>query len=110
MVNRGVVMVRPKPPYREWAKRLDASGMVPENDGERTVYLIPSFESDDEAWEILATVYSDIFEQELWSWRADPSAWPSNRSFAMFREWFAIEFHSVVEDLGDDVIMEEEED
>ena len=74
------------------------------------MYLIPSFESDDEAWEILATVYSEIFEQELWSWHTDPSAWPPDRSFSIFQEWFAIEFHSVVEDLGDDAITEEDED
>ena len=109
MLNRGAVIVRPKQPYIKWATGLDDSGLIPDADGEKTVYLIPSFEDDDEAWEIVEEIYQEIFERELWSWHTDESAWPANRTFAMFKEWFDIELHSVVEDLGGVEIIDDED-
>jgi hypothetical protein len=99
MLNRGVLIVRPRRPYIDWAAQLDDSGIVPDAEEERTVYLIPEFESDAEAWEILEEVYAEVFERELEGWHTDEAAWPQNRTFVMFKEWFDIELHSVVEDL-----------
>ncbi len=42
-----------------------------------------------------------IFENELYGWHTDEAAWPKGRDFAMFKKWFEIELHSVVEDLCD---------
>ena len=99
MLNRGVLIVRPKQPYLDWAAGLDDSGVVPSVEDEQTVYLIPSFEDDDEAESILKTIYEEIFERELDGWHTNESAWPKKRTFAMFKQWFHIELHSVVEDL-----------
>ncbi|MFQ6078844.1 MAG: hypothetical protein ACE5NJ_06890 [Thermodesulfobacteriota bacterium] len=99
MVNRGVVIVRPKQPYLDWARSLGDSGVMPDVKGERTIYLIPDFESDEQAWEILEEIYDEIFDNELWGWHTDPSAWPQDRSFPVFQQWFHVESHSVVEDL-----------
>ena len=65
MLNRGVVIVRPKQPYLDWAAGLDDSGIVPDPNDEQTVYLIPSYEDEEAAWEILAKVHPVIFENEL---------------------------------------------
>ena len=111
MLNRGVVIVAPKQPYLDWAAGLDDSGVVPDIDGERTIYLIPSFESDEQAWEILEEICDEIFDNELWAWHTDPSDWPQDRSFPMFQEWFHVEFHSIVEDLcGYEIVDEDDED
>ena len=109
MLNRGVLIVRPRQPYLDWAAGLDDSGLVPDPDDERTIYLIPSFEDDDEAWAILKEVYAEVFERELDGWHTDEAAWPQNRDFAMFQEWFDIELHSVVEDLCADPIVDDED-
>lgn len=109
MLNRGVLIVRPKQPYLDWAAGLDDSGLVPDPDGEKTAYLIPSFEDDDEAWEIVEDIYAEVFERELEGWHTDEDAWPQNRTFAMFKEWFDIELHSVVEDLVGDEIVDDED-
>jgi hypothetical protein len=101
MINRGSVIVRPKQPYLDWAAQLDDSGIVPDPQDERTIYLIPEYDSDVEAMEILANCFDIIFEEELGGWHTDESAWPRKRTFALFREWFSFEFHSVVEDLCD---------
>jgi hypothetical protein len=50
-----------------------------------------------------------IFENELYGWHTDEAAWPRGRDFAMFKDWFEIEPHSVVEDLCDVEIVEDDE-
>ena len=109
MINRGVVIVRPAQPYLEWAATLDDSGIVPDEAGECTVYLIPHYDDDGEAWELLSKVYEEIFENELWGWHTDEAGWPKQRTFTMFKEWFDVEFHSVVQDLCEYEIVEEDE-
>lgn len=108
MINRGSLVVRPKQPYLDWALQLDDSGIAPDPDDERTIYLIPTYEDDVEAMEILAKCFDIIFEQELAVWHTDERAWPKNRTFAMFRDWFSFEFHSVVEDLCGYEIVEDD--
>ena len=110
MLNRGVVMVRPKQPYLDWAARLDDSGIVPEPNDEQTIYLIPSFDAAEEAWEILEKMYPSIFENELYEWHTDEGAWPKGRDFAMFKAWFEIKVYSVVEDLCGYEIFDEDDE
>ena len=105
MLNRGVVIVRPKQPYLDWAAGLGDSGLVPDLNAEQTVYLIPSY-GHEEAWEILERVHPTIFENELYGWHTDEAAWP--KDVAMFKAWFEIELHSVVEDLCDYEIVDED--
>ena len=100
MLNRSAVMVRPRQPYLDWAAQLDGdSGVIPGPDDERTVYLIPEYDEEDDAWEILEEIYAEIFESELYGLHTDESRWPQQRDFAMFKEWFEIELNSIVEDL-----------
>ena len=99
MLNRAALIVRPAQPFLEWAASLDDSGLVPDVEGEQTVYLISEFEDDREERQILEDVYSEIFERELEGWHTDESQWPQKRTLAMFRNWFKLEIHSVVEDL-----------
>ena len=108
MLNRGALIVRPKQPYLDWAAGLDDSGLLPDADDERTVYLIPGFEDDDEAWEVIEDVYAAVFERELNDWHTDEAAWPDGRTFKMFLDWFDVEFYSVIEDLGDEEIADDE--
>ena len=108
MLNRAVLIVRPKQPFLDWAAGLDDSGLVPDAEGEQTVYLVPEFESDEEGLRVLKRVYAEIFERELDGWHTDPSAWPQKRDFKTFQQWFSIELHSVVEDVVDDALIDDE--
>lgn len=107
MINRGAIIVRPKQPYIDWADQLDDADLLPSREGEKTVYLVPEYDDDMEAMEILSKCYDIIFEAELEGWHTDESAWPKNRTFSMFREWFEFEFHSVVEDLCDYAVVDD---
>ena len=103
MLNRAALIVSPKQPFLDWAASLDDSGLVPDVAGEHTVYLVPEFESEEEGH-----VYAEIFERELDGWHTDESAWPEKRDFKTFQEWFSIELHSVVEDVVDDVLVDDD--
>ncbi len=67
---------------------------------ERTVYLISEKDSDGEKavekW--IKRNYKALFEAELGSWYTDPGLWPSKRTLKLFKEWFNVEYHSVIED------------
>ena len=43
--------------------------------------------------------WKGFFEYKLAGWYTDESLWPKNRTLKMFREWFAIEYRSMVWDL-----------
>jgi hypothetical protein len=47
---------------------------------------------------------------ELSGWHTDEAAWPKGRDLAMFKKWFEIELHSVVEDLCDFEIVDQDDE
>lgn len=99
MINRCALIVRPAAPYVEWAAGLDDSGAAPRPDDEPSVYLIPDVDSIAEAWAFLERLYDGIFRVELHGWHTDERAWPRDRTFAMFQEWFDVDIASSIEDL-----------
>lgn len=99
MINRAALIVRPAEPFIKWAAELNDSGVFPSPTDEQTVYLIPSYEETEEADHILKKIYAEVFERELFDWHTDERAWPQKRTLTMFKKWFSIEMHSVVEDL-----------
>ena len=108
MLNRSVLLVRPKQPFLDRAAGLDDSGIVPNVEGEQTVYLVPEIEDDDHADRVLKRVYAEVFERELYGWHTDEAAWPKNRTLSLFRKWFEVEMHSVVEDLCDFSLVDDD--
>lgn len=107
MINRSAVIVHPKRPCLDWAASLDDGDMNP-LDGERSVYLLPEYDDDVEAMALLSDVYDRIFQAELENWHLIMEDWPANRTFAMFREWFDIEMHSLVFDLSGEPLVDDE--
>lgn len=49
-----------------------------------------------------------IFEEQLDSWYRVPSLWPKRRNLPAFERWFTWGQHSMVVDLRDDVLIQEE--
>ena len=64
------------------------------------VLLIPDFSGPKQATEYIKTIYSGIFDAELVSWGIPKEEWPSDRTLEMFKEWFDIEFHSMIYDVA----------
>jgi hypothetical protein len=107
MINRGVVIVRPKAPFIEWLRGLPDPEMEATLEGLRAdsnVYLISAYDSEKQRSSILKRVYARIFDEELLGWWTDESAYPHRRTLALFLEWFDVGFHEAAYDLGDDAI------
>jgi len=105
MINRCAISVRVRQPFLDWlrsfADPVAANLTLQEVNKDSRVYLLPEYEFDDEQTELLKKFYDLIFEVELGAWWMDTSDWPQERTFQMFREWFDVEFHSIVEDIVD---------
>lgn len=110
MINRSAVMIRPQQPFLQWVNALEHSHVVSDSDCEPTAYLLPVSLADDEAWSHLETVYLDIFDAELEAWDLDETHWPAGRTFSMFQEWFEIHMISMIQDLVEGPIVEEDDD
>ena len=110
MINRAAITVKPLEPFLQWAKTLDDSDLIPGEEDESTVYLVPYILSEQHEADILKQVYAEIFERELFEWHTDESAWPKRRTLAMFKKWFKYEIHSIVEDLCSYPILNDDSD
>lgn len=108
MLNRAALIVRPGPGFMKWAASLDDSGLLPDSEGEQGVYLVPQFDFLDEAQSALPRMFEEIFERELEGWCLDQATWPEDRSVAVFKEWFTAEWHTVIEDLCGDPLLDDE--
>ncbi|MDD2580846.1 MAG: hypothetical protein PHR66_02515 [Desulfuromonadaceae bacterium] len=110
MVDRGVLVVKAKEPFREWLSLLPGSDhlTIKEINDDCTAYLIPGFENDHERDHILKKVYSDVFVEQLVKRCIDEDRWPQKRTLTLFKRWFELEFHSVVEELVEDELYTEE--
>jgi hypothetical protein len=58
---------------------------------------------------VLKKCFDSIFSEELAGWYNDPSVWPDRRTVKMFREWFEVEFASMITDLSDDPLLHDED-
>ena len=79
MINRCAVLVQPAQPFLEWLRRVDpmsAKLTLEDFRREPTIYLLPEWETEQEALQQLASVCSDIFEEQMNSWFRVPSVWP----------------------------------
>jgi len=107
MLNRTALIVRPAQPFIEWARDIDDS-ILPDPDGEQHIYLVSEFDDERQFEKMLKLVYSEIFERELESWFIEEELWPKDRTFAMFLQWFKIEYHTIIEDLCDYPLQDDE--
>ena len=112
MLNRCAMIVRPAQPYIDWAASLpDAEeDIVPDADGEQTVYLLPDLADGGDIDEMIAEAFGIIFESELESWCTDETTWPKPRTLAMFQAWFRVEVHSIIHDLAADPLLDDEDE
>ena len=109
MLNRCLVIVTAKKPFREWLLSLPdpCDETIDEINDDPSAYLLPEFDDDEERDWILKEYFPMIFEDQLFAWWIQAEDWPQNRNFKMFKKWFDVEFHSTVEDLVDDDLVDQ---
>ncbi len=100
-INRGLLIVKAKEPFREWVSSLPGNVKITIRDINTAckAYLIPKFEGDQQKDDMLENMYADLFVEQLFRWCTDDLKWPQNRTFALFNRWFEPEFYPIVEDM-----------
>ena len=115
MINRAAVIFKYNEPAIKWINDADPipdSHEITEHDvnNERTVYLVSNETADTpeslEKW--LKINYKTIFENELEGWYLDPTLWPEKRNYGLFKKWFTVECHTVIEDTDGTHIYDED--
>ncbi len=99
MINRSALIVRPAKPLLDWIRSLEQKDFSIDRVNEQTVYLVPEIDSPEELESTLRHVWDYVFSSELQDWWTDTSQWPEGRTLAMFKQWFDIEYHTVIIDL-----------
>lgn len=112
-VNRSLAIIKPRQAFLDWLLSLPiewAEGelTLAELREDCNVFLIPMFESLDEAHRFMLARWEMIFEGELADWCDDLSYWPETLSLELFEAWFEIEVHSIVADLDESTLEREE--
>ena len=100
MLNRSAVVIIPKQPFLDWVNAVDDLGTVTADDMQKMLYLVPDYEDPADADKVLKKVCNDIFSRELEGWHTDEEAWPQDRSFKVFKQWFDIQHYEIVTDVG----------
>jgi hypothetical protein len=112
MVNRSAITVTAKQPFLDWLYQLPnpvgCEITLDHVNEERHVYLVPDYELNSEREEILQEFFDLIWEIELDGWWTEESDWPVDRSLDEFKRWFDIKFHSLVEDLVNEPLFDED--
>jgi hypothetical protein len=102
MINRAVLVVRPREPYLDWAASLDddAPTAVESLQDCVSVYLVPEDPTGREETPPLEDFFTEIFERELEEWCTDESAWPERRDLETFELWFDVTGESIAASRG----------
>lgn len=116
-LNRGSVTLKPKKPVLDWLNSVDRSLGVKDSmkfdplDEHGDTFLVPGEPVIDSRQDAVAWVeknWKDFFEFELGQWILDDTLWPQKPTLKLFREWFDIEYRSMVWDLGSDPLQLED--
>jgi hypothetical protein len=104
-LNRHMITLVHKQPFLDWLMSADPHPLTSitldslRNDS--PAYLIPDdVDGTEDAVKWVEKRWRMFFEYILSEWLIDESLWPKKPSLKMFREWFDVEFHSMIWDLG----------
>ena len=111
LINRAVVVLKPKPPFQEWVNS-DPTRLSPVSmeylQQDCTAILVPDSFGPQDVLDYLEPLKPALFEMELDAWNLDPATWPAKRTNEVFDAWFELEVHSMVWDNVDAPIEKDE--
>lgn len=112
LVNRGVVIVKPKQPFVDWLRALPDPTDTPLDElrADCNAYLIPEWESPAELERRLKRYCREIFEEELRGWWTLEEDWPKKRTWPVFSTWFDIECVAMVVNVGAGSVLDDDID
>ncbi len=105
-INRSVVVLKYRQPFLDWICSVEpefgADTSLKDLNDDGDAFLLPASpiidgQEDAAAW--IEKRWKGFFEYKLGGWYTDETLWPKKRTLKMFREWFAVEYSSMVWDL-----------
>jgi hypothetical protein len=114
LINRNLIVLLPKQPALDWILRVDPEPMthltLDAFRQEQDAFLVPEgkVETPEAAQRWAERRWDAIFTQFLFSWFVDESMWPERRTLGMFRQWFEVQYHSMVWDVSGDPIVHDD--
>jgi len=75
-INRSALIVTPAKPFLDWLHRVDPTSAelgLEDLRREATIYLVPEYNTEEEARRLLEKHWGEIFEQQLDGWFRVPS-------------------------------------
>jgi hypothetical protein len=109
-----MLIIRPKQKYIDWINQHpdppDSPVTIAVMQEDSTVYLIPEFDTPDQAEKFVNRLKPDLFEAKLADWYLDEKTWPKKRDRRTFDEWCEVEIHSMIIDVVKAPIFREEWD
>ena len=112
-LNRHLVTITPKLPFLDWLLTADphppSNLTLAELRDDSEAFLIPDDVAEDteQAAKWVEKHWRMFFTHCLAGWITDESLWPKT-SLKLFREWFDITYHSMVWDLGKELLTVED--
>lgn len=103
-INRHLIVLMPKQPVLDWIRRVDPNPPDLTLDQlrlEQNAFLVPDDldgQQGVEKW--VQRRWQMFFESFLAEWYTVESWWPQKRTFKMFKDWFDIQYHSMVWDMA----------
>ncbi len=112
LINRYALILRPKEPFVGWANGPEKDPRehqtLEEVREDPVVYLIPDMEWPGPTMDWVFENFDYFFKSQLAQYWTDVKLWPQNRSVQMFKEWFDIEVFSVLDNVVEEAIEEDE--
>ncbi|WP_432377560.1 hypothetical protein [Duganella sp. P38] len=103
-INRHLIILMPKQPVLDWIMRVDPnppSLTLEQLRQEQNAFLVHDAldgQQDAEKW--VKRSWQVFFEGYLNEWYTVESWWPQKRTYKMFKDWFEVQYHSMVWDLA----------
>ncbi|MFO7868708.1 MAG: hypothetical protein R6U95_05355 [Bacteroidales bacterium] len=105
VINRNAIVLTPRKPFWEWARTCSPFYSKSEETNTSNIYLIDEDIDDCEKW--LQKKFDTYFTIELEDWNTTKKDWPKKRSYKMFKEWFTINFSTMVYDMEEKPVSKE---
>ncbi|MNH27633.1 hypothetical protein D3C79_877550 [compost metagenome] len=112
-INRFSLHIHFLQPYLEWYNSIFPEEAFPSveeiNKTQKTTYLIPVFDNDEEIEEYLKENFETFFVDELFAVSMAQETWPQDITWELFNEWFEIDVTPMVVDYGEEELIDEGE-
>jgi hypothetical protein len=104
-INRHLIILMPKQPVLDWIMRVDPNPpnlTLEQLRQEQDAFLVTeALDGQDDAEKWVKRRWQMFFEGYLGEWYTVESWWPQKRTYKMFKDWFEVQYHSMVWDLAE---------